>query len=75
MEDLMWLPPRVAAEKYGVHPKTLARWADEGLIHAIMTPGGHRRYDPKTLDAAMTDPTAQTQIDLAAIRATLRKAA
>jgi len=29
---------------FGVRPTTLARWAREGKLTAILTPGGHRRY-------------------------------
>lgn len=32
------------AEMFGVHPNTVMRWADEGILTDIRTPGGHRRY-------------------------------
>ncbi len=29
----------------GVHPKTVSKWALDGLLpSAVRTPGGHRRY-------------------------------
>lgn len=31
-EEVIWLPPHVAARKIGRHPRTLARWADAGKI-------------------------------------------
>lgn len=33
-----------AAERLGVHPTTLRRWADAGSIQVVLTPGGHRRF-------------------------------
>lgn len=29
---------------FNVNPKTVARWASSGLLGAIRTPGGHRRF-------------------------------
>jgi DNA-binding transcriptional MerR regulator len=40
----MYLTPQQVQEKFGYHPKTLSRWADEGLIEYTKSPGGHRRY-------------------------------
>ncbi|OGO19851.1 MAG: hypothetical protein A2Z14_17825 [Chloroflexi bacterium RBG_16_48_8] len=39
-----WLTIRDAAQRLGVHPTTLRRWADEGQIPVMFTPGGHRRF-------------------------------
>jgi excisionase family DNA binding protein len=39
-----WLPLSSAAEQLGVHPTTLRRWADQGEIQVMLTPGGHRRF-------------------------------
>lgn len=39
-----WLTTTEAAEQLGVHPSTLRRWADEGQIPTMITPGGHRRF-------------------------------
>lgn len=33
-----------AAHRLGVHFTTLRRWADEGKIATVITPGGHRRF-------------------------------
>lgn len=46
----MYLTPNQAYKEYGFHPKTLARWSDEGLIKCIRSPGGHRRYSKKSLE-------------------------
>lgn len=45
-----WLTLRQAAERLDVHPRTLRRWADEGSIPFMLTPGGHRRFS--TADVA-----------------------
>jgi len=39
-----WLTLKTAAGLLNVHPKTLRRWADEGNIPCMLTPGGHRRF-------------------------------
>ncbi len=33
-----------ASKVLGVHPRTLRRWADEGYVPHVQTPGGHRRF-------------------------------
>ena len=42
-QGVLLKPGEVAAE-FGVDPKTVTRWAKEGKIPSIRTPGGHRRY-------------------------------
>jgi excisionase family DNA binding protein len=39
-----WLTLSQAAKRLNVHPTTLRRWADEGQIPFMLTPGGHRRF-------------------------------
>ena len=39
-----WLPLSLAAARLNVHPTTLRRWADNGDIPFLLTPGGHRRF-------------------------------
>lgn len=39
-----WLSLREAADQLAVHPTTLRRWADDGAIPVLRTPGGHRRF-------------------------------
>ena len=46
-----WLPLTAAADRLGVHPTTLRRWADNGDITTMLTPGGHRRFLITDLDA------------------------
>ncbi|MGI5224751.1 helix-turn-helix domain-containing protein [Actinoallomurus sp. CA-142502] len=38
------LKPREVAELFGVRTTTIARWAREGKLSPLRTPGGHRRY-------------------------------
>lgn len=46
----VWLPLNDAAQRLGVHPTTLRRWADDGQIPYMVTPGGHRRFSVDALD-------------------------
>lgn len=32
------------ARIFAVSPKTVSRWATDGLIQSTLTPGGHRRF-------------------------------
>lgn len=41
----MWLPSRKAAEKLGLHPNTLRKYADNGTIPTIRNAAGQRLYD------------------------------
>ena len=44
LEIEQWLTLSQAATQLGVHPTTLRRWADNGNIPFMLTPGGHRRF-------------------------------
>jgi excisionase family DNA binding protein len=48
--DTHWLKLSEAAERLNVHPTTLRRWADEGKIPYMVTPGGHRRFAASDVD-------------------------
>ena len=39
-----WLTLTQAADRLDVHPTTLRRWADNGDLPVMRTPGGHRRF-------------------------------
>jgi DNA-binding transcriptional MerR regulator len=67
-----WITPAQAATTYGVHPKSLARWADDGVVEVRKTPGGHRRYSVESLETALGIDHIQAQVDRAAINAVLR---
>ena len=45
-----WLTLTKAAEQLGVHSATLRRWADNGDIPVMLTPGGHRRFSASDID-------------------------
>lgn len=45
MVEKRWLSLKDAAARLDVHPTTLRRWADNGAIAVLVTPGGHRRFD------------------------------
>lgn len=38
------LTPSEVAKRFGVHPKTVSRWAAAGKLGTIRTLGGHRRF-------------------------------
>ena len=38
------MTPKEVAECFAVDPKTVTRWAREGVIRSTMTPGKHRRF-------------------------------
>jgi excisionase family DNA binding protein len=50
-----WLTISDAAHRLGVHPTTLRRWADEGQIPVIFTPGGHRRFSESGIEYLKTE--------------------
>jgi excisionase family DNA binding protein len=42
---------------FSVHPQTVTKWAVQGLLPHLRTPGGHRRYKREDVDrmrAALT---------------------
>ena len=39
-----------AAERLSVHPATLRRWANQGDVLVVVTPGGHRRFPRSEVD-------------------------
>lgn len=48
-KDDLWLTLSEAARVLNVHPTTLRRWANNGDIPVMVTPGGHRRFAPSDL--------------------------
>jgi excisionase family DNA binding protein len=73
------LRPGEVAQVFGVRTATAARWAREGRLVAVLTPGGHRRYRradvqalvdaeaaPETPEAAPETPEAAPETPEAA---------
>lgn len=50
IERTRWLTLSEAAARLNVHSTTLRRWADEGQIPFMLTPGGHRRFAESDVD-------------------------
>jgi excisionase family DNA binding protein len=67
--DELLTPAGVAALLY-VDPKTVTRWAMSGKLHAIRTPGGHRRYLRSDVLAILAGlhPAQQVEVNGAAAR-------
>lgn len=60
-ETRRWLSLGEACKLLGVAPDTLRKWADNGHIRAVRTPGGHRRFASEDVGALLTgqDPALQ----------------
>lgn len=58
MTDKFLTPGEVAAI-LRVDPRTVTRWAHDGRIAAITTPGGHHRFRESDI-RALTNPTTTT---------------
>jgi predicted site-specific integrase-resolvase len=43
---------------FGVHPRTVKRWADAGKLPVITTPGGQSRYRPSDVERLIASGTA-----------------
>ncbi len=39
-----------AAARLGVHPDTLRKWADKGLVPVVKLPSGYRRFEPQEIE-------------------------
>jgi len=50
MSEQDWLSLREASRRLGVHPTTLRRWADNGDIPVLLTPGHHRRFSIEDIE-------------------------
>jgi excisionase family DNA binding protein len=47
------LMPAEAARRLGVHRRTLAQWERDGILPALKTAGGHRRYREADVQALL----------------------
>lgn len=56
-----YLTPGEVAGRLHVSPKTISRWAADGLLPCLVTLGGHRRFRREDVDAIarrMSAPSA-----------------
>lgn len=64
MRDVMdgdrLLTPGEAAALFGVDARTVSRWAAEGRINSIKTPGGHRRLRESEVRALLNGDGGQS---------------
>lgn len=63
-QDKLMTPGEVA-ELFRVDPKTVGRWALDGKISSIRTPGGHRRYPKTEVEALMESSFTKGALQLA----------
>ncbi|HWP62559.1 MAG TPA: helix-turn-helix domain-containing protein [Candidatus Binatia bacterium] len=57
-----WLSLGAASRLVGVDPDTLRRWADAGRLEVFTTPGGHRRFRRRSLEALTTERGARPSL-------------
>lgn len=50
------LTPGQVARMFGVHPKTVWKWAAAGKLTSIRTLGGHRRFRESEVRALLHQP-------------------
>ena len=55
-----------AADRLGVHQKTLRAWADKGLVTHVKTPTGYRRFDPADIDRLIAEMRVDVEGKVAA---------
>ena len=53
---MCYLPSRKAAERLGLHPQTLRRYARQGKINFYLNSGGQRHYDVDSYLRGKADP-------------------
>ncbi|QXJ27073.1 BldC family transcriptional regulator (plasmid) [Actinomadura graeca] len=53
-----FLTPAEVGALFRVDPKTATRWAAQGRVGSIRTPGGHRRFRESEIRALLADEAA-----------------
>ena len=53
VKERNWLSLGLASSLLEISEATLRQWADNGLVRAYRTPGGHRRFAREDLDAML----------------------
>lgn len=62
-----WLSLGEAAETLGVHPSTVRSWADQGLLPAHRTPGGHRRFRKQDVEMQLKMKHGEGELEAASV--------
>ena len=57
------LAPGQVADLFAVDPKTVTRWAKQGLLPSFTTPGGHRRYRWSDIEPHLRQGATQSDDD------------
>jgi excisionase family DNA binding protein len=63
----LWLTLGEASRILGVDPDTLRRWADNGKVDVLKTPGGHRRFLRASIEGMLPRPRRPAHRSLSAI--------
>jgi excisionase family DNA binding protein len=61
-EDRLLTPAEVAS-LFRVDPKTVSRWASDGKISRMRTPGGHNRFRESQVRALLEENSTVEEID------------
>ncbi len=61
-DDALYLSLSAASKLLGVHSTTLRRWADEGAVPVYVTPGGHRRFARRDIEALAARRPVSAQV-------------
>ena len=67
MTGTLWLTLGEASRMLGVDPDTLRRWADNGKVDVLKTPGGHRRFLRTSIEAMLPRPRQPGRQSLSAM--------
>ena len=54
-----YLTPSQVARVLHVSPKTVSRWADQGLLSCVITLGGHRRFRRQDIEEVVRRMTGE----------------
>ncbi len=67
MTGTLWLTLGEASRMLGVDPDTLRRWADNGKVDVLKTPGGHRRFLRASIEGMLPRPRQPARSSLSGI--------
>jgi excisionase family DNA binding protein len=54
--------PREVCDAFRVDPVTVTRWANQGKLATVRTPGGHRRYSRDEVTALLAGSRVSRQV-------------